>query len=276
MIQAPANQNITVLADTLNGTSAIRRITVLSMAQAGVLPSESLYGIFARGATTSLSVEDSVVLMASAGAGAAGARGAVGAPACAAGCTPAGDASSGGTGSTGVGSDFGFTSVGYIQSNGYPGSSGGAGKNGTAGGGGQCGYCWAPAQDCSTLCPPTGTTQCNYNSGLPGCGGNGGGGGAPGLGGGSSMALFVWDAHVTVTNSALTGGNGGNGGDGGPGGPGGLGAVGAVGASEWCAHCYVVSPPTPPFMIRVCGTAFSIASGFDGNLWFLPPPRRQC
>jgi virginiamycin B lyase len=255
-IQAPANKNITVLADALNGTSAIRRITVLSKAQAGVLPSESLYGIFARGATTNLFVENTVVLMASAGAGAAGAQGAVGAPASIAGCTPAGDASSGITGATGVGSDYGFTSAGYIQSNGYPGGSGGVGDNGTAGGGGgQCGYCWAPAQDCSTLCPPTGTTQCNYNSGLPGCGGNVGGGGAPGLGGGSSIALFVWDAHVTVTNSTLTSGNGGNGGDGGPGGLGGSGAVGAVGAPEWCANCYVVSPPMPPSMIRVCGTA---------------------
>jgi hypothetical protein len=69
--------------------------------------------------------------------------------------------------------------------------------------------------------------------GTGGCGGNAGGGGQPG---GSSIALLVLDAEVTLTSVTLTAGQAGNGGVGGSGqsggGPGAGGMLGSgVGSS---------------------------------------------
>ena len=247
VIQAPADKNITVLADALGGASSIRRITVLSKAQTDVLAGESLYGIFARGISTILSIDSVVVTMASAGVGASGVQGAPGAAASTTGCSPSADGAHGSTGTTGVGSDYGFTNAGYIQSNGYPGGNGGTGQNGSsATAGSNSGTCWPVSScndqvGCTGWCPTTPVLMYNNNPGLPGCGGPGGTGGMPGHGGGSSFALYVWDAQVALAHSELEAGSGGRGGDGGAGGPAAFGAPGAPGQSMPCDQSTVVA-----------------------------------
>ena len=67
VLQAPASSNTTVLADAIGGTATLRSLTIASKTQASVQPSESLYGVFARGSSTKLVLDDVVVRLGPAG-----------------------------------------------------------------------------------------------------------------------------------------------------------------------------------------------------------------
>jgi streptogramin lyase len=246
VIEAPADQSITVLADGLGGSSSLRALTIRSKDTTNVTPSESLYGVFARGVDTTLTLEDVSVRMVAAGDGLDGDPGRTVAAATGGGC--ANNPGGGQPGSAGTARVALFSASGFTPGTGSFGRRGGIGETGIGGGAGQCAYCWGSS--CVPFCPPTGTLMCS-SAGQGGCGGAGGPGGAPGSGGGSSLALFVWDANVTVRRGTLEAGRGGTGGTGGPGATGGPGGNGVEGAAFNCASCYVISA-TPTG--RLCGT----------------------
>jgi hypothetical protein len=104
-----------------------------------------------------------------------------------------------------------FSAVGYTRRGGAPankGNNGYPGKLATT----VSGTCWA----CNG---GGGGVYCVSGNkvnvvGKSGCGGLGGAPGNAGKGGGSSIAVFVWDAKVDITGGALTAGDGGDGGKG--------------------------------------------------------------
>jgi hypothetical protein len=133
-------------------------------------------------------------------------------------------------------SGAGAPSGGALSKNGYMGNAGNDGTNGSpaqggGGGGGAKGIASAtcmgsPANDIAGASGGAGGTG--------GCGGALGGGGQAG---GSSIALLVLDASVTLSDVTLTAGKGGNGGGGGNGQDGGNGGGGGmVGAGAGAAH----------------------------------------
>ena len=224
----PSADARTVIAIDLGGAATLADLT-LGSKNAGA--GESLYGVFARGSTTELALDDVVVDVASGGDGTPGSAGASG-DAGASGCAPdLGDA--GFAGALGTGAEAGvFGSDGFQTWSGTDGTSGTAGLAGAMGATGACVTCGA----CKSFigCSFNTSTQSCGGVGFAGCGGGAGGGGASGTGGGSSVAIFAWDAKVTITNCdvrAGSGGSGGNGGASGPGGAGGSGAIGDAGAS---------------------------------------------
>ncbi len=89
VIQAPPNATTTVLADALGGAATLSTLTIQSKDQASVQPGESLYGIFARGSSTTLALNDVVVQMANAGDGLSGDAGTPGVSTTDSGCEPA-------------------------------------------------------------------------------------------------------------------------------------------------------------------------------------------
>jgi hypothetical protein len=134
----------------------------------------------------------------------------------------------GAPGSAGSSGD-GAAGIGVLMKTGYQGVAGAGGTNGSpgqggGGGGGAKGIASAtcmgsPANDIAGASGGAGGTG--------GCGGTAGSGGQPG---GSSIALLVLDANVTLPGVTLTAGKGGNGGDGGNGQNGGkLGSGGMPG-----------------------------------------------
>jgi hypothetical protein len=133
----------------------------------------------------------------------------------------------GDTGAPGAvgGSGTGATGAGTITAGSYQGAPGVDGKGGDPGeGGGGGGGAKGLA---SGMC--NGSTVTNLagasggGGGTGGCGGKGGSAGQPG---GSSIALLVFNADVTLTNVTLAAGKGGTGGDGGSGQSGGAGGNG--------------------------------------------------
>jgi hypothetical protein len=108
----------------------------------------------------------------------------------------------------------GFGPTGYTTGGGASGVDGYAGQGGGGGG----------ASKGSTTCAaPSG--------GAGGVGGTGGKHGTGGRSGGVSVALWVWNSAVTISDVTLVSSNGGSGGDGGNGGVGGKGQVGAPGGA---------------------------------------------
>jgi len=228
VVVRPVTSARTVHAIDLNGAATISDLTIASKnAGAG----ESLYGVFARGATTELTLDDVVVDVASGGDGTPGTNGSIG-DAGATGCA-ADLGTAGSPGTNGTGAEAGiFGSDGFQTWSGTSGTSGTAGLAGSAGASGDCVTCGQCKSfiGCSFN---TGGQSCG-GTGYAGCGGGAGGPGSPGAGGGSSVAIFAWDAKVTVTNCdvrAASGGSGGNGGASGAGGAGGSGTTGDAGTS---------------------------------------------
>ena len=227
-IQGVTNTTVTV---GFSGAGTLRDLQVTSKAQAAA--SESLYGVFATGSATNLTLDGVVVNIGEGGVGTNGTMGTDATPTSDAGCATAGNATAGGAGSVGTGAAAGsLTSTGFVTVSGGDGGLGGAGGNGSLGGSGAC------ATNCATACS---INQCNLaqkslcaGEGLAGCGGAGGGGGSFGTGGGSSIAVFVWDAHVTVFGGSFASANGGNGGAGGGGGAQGTAGVAEPGSSVGC------------------------------------------
>jgi hypothetical protein len=240
-IQAPSTSDRTVVASAIGGSATLTAVTVLSMAPQSVQAGESLYGIFATGSNTQLTLNDVAVTVAKAGNGTTGATGSNGSTpnGCSTTSSGASATTPGGTGSSGPAGAF--SSTGYTPGGGGTGGSGGAGSNGTAG---QQGATVVTAE-----CTPNGLScqatagTCVGGTGTPGCGGTAGGGGGGGGGGGSSVALFVsGGATVIVNGGQYTAGNGGNGGPGGSGGNAGGGGAGATGTTTTCPQELCGSP----------------------------------
>jgi len=241
IIQAPSSVNTTISAKNLGGSAALAFVTVKSKETSGA--SESLYGVFASGATTNLTLENVKISMANAGAGQDGQSGHGGLNGSSSGCSPAGSgapgAASGTPGSNG--SPTGFDGNGYTPGNGALGSDGQTGSAGPAGTAGtcvqNCGICAsASASSCSSAPDSCGTGS------LPGCPGGPGTGGGAGLGGGSSVAVYAWDATVKAIGGDFHAGSGGKGGVGGLGGQGGIGQAGKDGKDATaCYQCSISS-----------------------------------
>lgn len=219
VIQGTSNVAVSV---TAAGAASTLRTLIVQSASA-VDAGESMFGIMATGAGTNLVLDGVEVETAPGGAGAAGAMGTMGGSG-GSGCGA--DSGAPGTAVGGPGSPGGgvFTSAGYQCMPGTKGANGGVGNNGAPS---------TPPFSCvgcfgcsATLC--TGPTSSCGTAGSSGCGGLGGGGGTPGGCGGSSVALFAWDATVSI-KGRLNARGGGNGGIGGPGGAGGGGGMGSSG-----------------------------------------------
>jgi hypothetical protein len=137
-------------------------------------------------------------------------------------CSPGDPGAPGSSGDSGAGA----TGSGAISAAGYQGAAGTAGTNGKPGqgGGGGGGSKGGLAITCGAMATPIPGAS-GGAGGTGGCGGTLGGGGKPG---GSSIALLVLDANVTLTAVTLTAGKAGSGGSGGNGQSGGHGAVGGT------------------------------------------------
>ena len=235
IVRAPASSNTTVLVDGTSGAVTLSTLTIQSKATANA--GESLYGIFARGATTALTLTNVVVSMSAGGNGqtpTAAANGG-GAPSS---CSAGDGANATTPGTMGTGATIGtFSSAGFTPAVGALGTSGSAGDNGTA----------APAASpvsyasCTGTACTSSTLSCVGQPGTNGCGGGGGAGGTGGGGGGSSIALFAFDATITIIGGAYTAGYGGNGAMGGAGGAGASGGGGAAGTAATCTSSACVS-----------------------------------
>jgi hypothetical protein len=235
VIKAAAGSNVTVSAlDFANGAAPAKLDTLTISSKASANAGESLYGVFTRGAATSLALSNVAVTVADGGRGADGAIGGVGATG-ANGCTTPSDAATPAAGGNGAAAPAcALTKDGFIATTGGDASQGNTGHNGTAGSPAGCisaANCYW-AGDGQTGCTgyPTGRPESCGNAGTVGCGGEGGVGGHGGGAGGSSIALFAWGASISVDGGLLTAGSGGRGGDGGPGGSGGKGGTGGAGA----------------------------------------------
>jgi hypothetical protein len=140
-----------------------------------------------------------------------------------------GAAGNSGGGATGPG---GISAKGYQGIDGAPGGNGAPGQGGGGGGGAKGAM--------SVTCGSTTASVPGASGGAGGTGGCGGAKGGGGQAGGSSIALLVLDADVTLSNVTLTAGKGGNGGgggngqDGGHGGNGGSKGNGTGSANDGC------------------------------------------
>lgn len=256
----------TTLEAAFTGSATLRDLELISKPAAG--PGESLYGLFVTGASTNLTLDQVVVDVGAGGAGADGTDGVGGANGTDAGCLP-GTGQAGGAGPGGGGGSNGsFSSTGYVATNGGDGGTGSNGQNGTAGGDGGC---QSGCDYFTSACPTCNVGQhtvCGAN-GSNGCGGAGGGAGSCGMGGGSSIALFVFDAHVTAFGGKYTSADGGNGGNGGNGADGGAGTSGAAGASASCPQfgtvgCSNLNLCTPSLLSSTTATG-GTAGGAGGS-----------
>jgi hypothetical protein len=264
VVQSPSS-NITVAAKDLGGQAQLVSLTVKSKATASA--SESLYGVFATGATTKLTLNDVKINVAGAGAGRDGKSGLSGSNGSSAGCADVGTGASGAAmGTPGSnGNPTGFGVDGYSPGDGVAGTNGQDGSNGPAGTAGtcvrSCGTCPSPS---SSVCASA-ADSCGTDS-VPGCAGHAGLGGEAGTGGGSSVALYVWGATVKVVGGSLRAGNGGNGGIAGRGGRGGIGQPGKDGKdAAVCYRCSITSRQTgsPSTTVYQCGNV-AIGSGIGG------------
>lgn len=229
VVRAPAAKNITVEAADLGGEARLMLLRIESKTQGQVDGPESLYGIVATGASTTLVMNDVRVEMVNAGTGTIGIKGDAGVdggPAC-----PAGLGGAGTPGTQGPGAPAGtFTAGGYTSGLATPGGAAAAGGDGTVGGTATCVPCGACGL--APLCPfmPDGTESCGKN-GTSGCGGGPGAPGGPALGGGSNIGVYAFAATVTVNGGRIKSGDAGNGGSGGAGGTGGSPSRGVAGTN---------------------------------------------
>lgn len=231
VVRAPAADEMTIDARNLGGEAAIASLRVESKNGAAVATGESLYGVYAVGASTTLTLEDVLVSVGNAGGGSNGKTGTAGANAVA-GCVAVGAGAAGAAGAIGAGAAAGaFGQSGWSAPAATIGVSGGPGEDGTAGGDKQCVQCGS----CDVTCVFVPGTQACGTAGSPGCGGAAGGPGTPGTNGGSAVGVFAWDATVKMTGGVVIAGNGGSGGAGGGGGKGGDPTLGVAGtASATC------------------------------------------
>ncbi len=247
-ITMPSATNVVVAIG--GGTAGLRYVSVIGKASAQA--SESVYGIFATNATLTL---DTISVSVNAGgdgaSGIVGDAGAQGAIDCDAGDAAAGAAS----GNVGVGASEGaFGATGYTPQSGGPGAA-----DGSTGTPGTCtinSSCITTCYTCLSICV----------NALAGCGGEPGFGGSGGLGGGSSVAVYGWNANIKVIGGAIASGNGGAGGAGGGGGAGGSGGAGGVKdavCNSFCndAGCATVGDTSP----QIGGTGGTGASGGQGG-----------
>jgi hypothetical protein len=258
-VQAPAADNMTVVANSNNGMSALSTLTILSKAAANVNAGETLYGIFATGANTQLTLTDVVVTMQQGGTGQAGTNGSdAGAPSST--CS-SGDGNSmttsGSVGTAGAGAS--------VSSTGFATHTGGTGGNGTPGDNGTAGQAATPVSyPACVKAPPSctsGQSMCSGSSGVNGCGGGAGLGGTGGGGGGSSIAVFAYDATVSITAGVLQAGNGGTGGVGGAGSVGAMGSQGSVGSQTICPQSTCASAS----VCNVTGMTTTAPGGMSGG-----------
>lgn len=193
---------------------------------AGIEVGASTYGIVVTGADTELHLLEVRISVPDAGDGESGGNGGQGDSPDST-CTSPGNGSSGDAGNDGTTTAGTFGEAGYSAGDGTVGSAGDDGSNGTRtqsdDGEAMTFSCVSPCGDGIPVVLPAG------GDGIPGCGGGGGEPGEPGSGGGSSIALFAWDADVIIDGGFLRAGDGGDGGDGGSGGPGGQGSDGEDG-----------------------------------------------
>ena len=267
IVQAPATSNTTVTAN-YSGSSTLSTLTITSKGGPAA-SNESIYGVFASGASTSLFLSDVAIDVI---AGGAGTTGGVGATAGSAGasCAP------GAGGNAGSGAEGNGASAGTYSASGYSPTTGGTGVTGPTGGNGTAApSSGAGAPTCvdGVFCSPSGMPgiciESNPQScggvGTSGCGGLGSTGGNGGTGGGSSIGVFLWDsAAVTVAGSAIATGNGGNGGNGGAGGAIGSGTAGAAGAAGNPVSSSCVTATCTPSTAKITGTA-GAAGGTGGK-----------
>ena len=232
-LQMPAGAGVVVTASSGATGVGLHLLSVLATAQAAQ-PGQSLYGVLAQNAAVTL--DSVVVTMGSGGEGAGGNVGGVGSTG-ATGCAAASGATGAVAGDAPQSAPGTFGASGYVASTGLAGASdGGTGTSGTC----------ALSPSCVTVC---GTCQSICPNPTSGCGGGPGSGGSGGQGGGSSIAVYGWNAQLTIIGGSFTagnGGNGGNGGDGGPGGAGGAGSTNQVGCLASCtdAGCATVGDTT--------------------------------
>lgn len=263
VVRAPAAQNTTVEAIDLGGEARLSLLRIDSKPAAQVAPGESLYGVVAVGATTTLVMTDVRVDVNAAGAGASAPKGATGV-AGGASC-PAGTGLAGTPGGQGAGASFGeFDISGYQPDVAASGTLGGAGTNGTTGATGSCVVCGTC--DLFPLCNfIPGPKSCGKD-GTSGCGGGPGVPGGPATGGGSSVGVYAWDATVTINGGKIKSGDAGNGGGGGAGGNGGAATAGAVGtpALDCVTSCAAGAAACIETMTRGLGGAAGGTGGLGG------------
>ena len=241
-IVRPATDNATFRLVDLGGTARIETLSIQSRSSAAKT-GESLYGVFATGATTKVVLDHVSITLANAGGGSNGSTGSGGGNPVSI-CTPAGG-TNGQNGSAGGGAPKGsYTAAGYQPASGASGGTATAGQNGTPGGAHTCQPCSVPkGSPCG--CGSSIADSCGQD-GKPGCGGGPGGPGGPGTGGGSAIGVFLWDADLTILDSSVKSGNGGKGGSGASGGTGATGSAGALGNLGFeCLYCSMTPPPTP-------------------------------
>jgi hypothetical protein len=229
-----ATLSATVVARDLGGAASIDAMVVMSHAAAAA-SGESLFGVEAIGATTSLAITDVTVQVGAAGAGSDGAAGANGMAGgnCGGPDDGLGAMTQGPSGTVGSAS---FTADGFVAGTGGNGQDGAVGDTGTVGTGStfQGQTCTTTSNGMGCELPMAGGSGGPVSTaigGRAGCGGSPGKGGAGGQGGGSSVAMFVWGATVHTTSGALSSAQGGNGGAGGAGGAGAAGLAGSAGTA---------------------------------------------
>ena len=228
IIRAPVMSASAIEAVDLGGVAGLSTLHVQGKAQALVAKGDSLYGIMATGATTTLTLTDVLVTVGNAGDGKDGAAGGAGAIGGVAGSCVAGVATPGTAGTSGTGAAAGtFDATGWVAPLGTNGTVGTAGDNGAAGAAGTCANC--VTCDFATACVPVDAVDNCGTNGANGCGGGAGGAGIAAGAGGSAVGIFVWDAIVQVSAGRIKVGDGGAGGVGGAGGTSGVATVGKAG-----------------------------------------------
>jgi len=264
VVQAPATESTTVVAESLSDVATVERLTIRSKPSTLVAASESLYGVFARGTSTRVSLRDVRVVVRSGGTGAPGSAGAPGANAFGT-CAPATGAN-GVDGSPGASASEGsFGASGYSAPRSVAGSAGAAGANGTSGGAGSCIRC-ASCTTKACVAVPREKDSCGM-AGAAGCGGAGGAPGAAGGSGGSSLGVYAWDAMISVEASSIEVGDGGDGGAGGAGGAPGGGSIGENGSdgTSCTASCAITAGACTEIVARGNGGAAGGRGGLGGR-----------
>lgn len=254
-----------------DGEAALEVLSVLTKATAE--PGETLYGVFARGAGTSLQLRRVRVEAAKGGDGGATAAGAAPekpAMTCAVGselpARPAGEPGQ-------VAAAGSFDAEGYRPASGQPGQPGSPGDNAQerTQGCSDCVEAGSCARNAASVCAGTITGQQSCPTpGAPGCAGLPGRGGDGGQSGGGSIALFAWGARVEIADSLLIAGDGGAGAlgaegtPGGSGGDGGLGTDGAV-CSICSSRFRLIDPmlPIEPIPERFAGARAASPAAAD-------------
>lgn len=234
------------------GTAQLRSLTIKAI-PASNTPSESRYGIFARGSNTVLQLEDVTVQASSANAGVGGAGGGTIPGETGTTCS-AGNGSGGGPAAIAPTTAQGtFTADGFVPGDGWDGFDGNPGQGGSDGSATQysCTYC---NSECTGVWGGVQTAQ----GGQHGCGGGHGTGGFGGSGGGSSVGVFAWSAGVEFGDAVLVlAGDGGDGASGGSGGAGQSGTSGTLGQEVEC------NPGTT--CGGICGEEFDGSPGTSGG-----------